>query len=113
MVALHPEGVDRNAEKMPVIQEQIKVALHPEGVDRNRLSLRISRRSRTSPSTRRAWIEIVMRRHFQNLKNVALHPEGVDRNRVACAGGRVGFGSPSTRRAWIEINLHDRTLFMT
>ena len=31
LVALHPEGVDRNAEKMPVIQEQIKGRPPPGG----------------------------------------------------------------------------------
>ena len=57
-VALHPEGVDRNA----TIQTMCKldlVALHPEGVDRNFLLVRL----------------------VGNVRAVALHPEGVDRNR--------------------------------
>ena len=33
-----------------------------------------------SPSTRRAWIEIVPYLRPYNLSGVALHPEGVDRN---------------------------------
>ena len=35
LVALHPEGVDRNLAANPVVLA-IAVALHPEGVDRNR-----------------------------------------------------------------------------
>ena len=34
-----------------------------------------------SPSTRRAWIEIVKMQKMTNEVEVALHPEGVDRNR--------------------------------
>ena len=35
-----------------------------------------------SPSTRRAWIEIVRGEHAKRIVDtVALHPEGVDRNR--------------------------------
>ena len=33
-----------------------------------------------SPSTRRAWIEIVVFTTFYTYSIVALHPEGVDRN---------------------------------
>ena len=33
-----------------------------------------------SPSTRRAWIEIILRPVFGATCPVALHPEGVDRN---------------------------------
>ena len=36
----------------------IVVALHPEGVDRNKESLIVAKKSTLSPSTRRAWIEI-------------------------------------------------------
>ena len=58
LVALHPEGVDRN-HAMGVQRAEAKdVALHPEGVDRN---LRISSA---------LWCA----------SRVALHPEGVDRN---------------------------------
>ena len=35
VVALHPEGVDRNSRKCQRRRKQMKVALHPEGVDRN------------------------------------------------------------------------------
>ena len=79
-VALHPEGVDRNyygqGYGLPAA-----VALHPEGVDRNTLHERGKLRRITSPSTRRAWIEMYV------------HYEGFH--------GR--YWSPSTRRAWIEI----------
>ena len=58
LVALHPEGVDRNTPGMREVVTLKEVALHPEGVDRN-----ISRQAKggyyyTSPSTRRAWIEM-------------------------------------------------------
>ena len=56
------------------------VALHPEGVDRNMYKFFIVRRVLSSPSTRRAWIEIIYR------------------------GKNLGTSvSPSTRRAWIEM----------
>ena len=35
LVALHPEGVDRNLASAAVQVSGIHVALHPEGVDRN------------------------------------------------------------------------------
>ena len=56
VVALHPEGVDRNLYRVDDLR-RARVALHPEGVDRNRYSFR----------------------HFFRPR-VALHPEGVDRN---------------------------------
>ena len=57
-VALHPEGVDRNGFKEPTVPEML-VALHPEGVDRNKIKGRDNRKTERSPSTRRAWIEII------------------------------------------------------
>ena len=78
-VALHPEGVDRNI--MQVLYERgYLVALHPEGVDRNRFCRPWKHGMGESPSTRRAWIEIINTNIFTNAKR-----------------------SPSTRRAWIEI----------
>ena len=35
MVALHPEGVNRNNEALTYLGISNTVALHPEGVDRN------------------------------------------------------------------------------
>ena len=62
IVALHPEGVDRNyygqGYGLPAA-----VALHPEGVDRNTLHERGKLRRITSPSTRRAWIEMYV--HYE------------------------------------------------
>ena len=101
------------------------VALHPEGVDRNPLTGFNDGKRRRSPSTRRAWIEIAhahfltasytvalhpegvdrnFQHHLLRLRfRVALHPEGVDRNRQSSSFGRSTLRSPSTRRAWIEI----------
>ncbi len=81
IVALHPEGVDRNA---PVLTARLccpPVALHPEGVDRNqRRGVEQIQRNPASPSTRRAWIEISSSCTCLTISAVALHPEGVDRN---------------------------------
>ena len=37
-------------------------------------------RSTASPSSRRAWIEIVLQQQYDNIQKVALLAEGVDRN---------------------------------
>ena len=58
LVALHPEGVDRNLKLVDIPKANKAVALHPEGVDRNICTL-----------------------CHERVSNVALHPEGVDRNR--------------------------------
>ena len=59
-VALLAEGVDRNCKRFYLCLTRILVALLAEGVDRN-----ISRNeqfdtSTASPSSRRAWIEIII-----------------------------------------------------
>ena len=79
LVALHPEGVDRNANAIAFIPNT-PVALHPEGVDRNLIKLSERQAGKQSPSTRRAWIEMIMPKYNM------LYAQ-----------------SPSTRRAWIEI----------
>ena len=56
-----------------------------------------------SPSTRRAWIEILSAATICAPPYVALHPEGVDRNTKDAPHFYVDTSSPSTRRAWIEI----------
>ena len=56
------------------------VALHPEGVDRNEHPKLRRYVAEMSPSTRRAWIEIVKDYKEYLSLEVALHPEGVDRN---------------------------------
>ena len=83
-VALHPEGVDRNHRSSGPYGRRYNVALHPEGVDRNSRSSSSISAQMSSPSTRRAWIEIT-----PPLSHLHFCP------------------SPSTRRAWIEIaHLH-------
>ena len=57
VVALHPEGVDRNPMKTKSPCRDAQVALHPEGVDRNLICAAVLPKAA-----------------------VALHPEGVDRN---------------------------------
>ena len=59
MVALHPEGVERNKMSASNGVHLLGVALHPEGVDRHA----------SGASPLRAG-------------KVALHPEGVDRNKI-------------------------------
>ena len=80
MVALHPEGVDRNILSPSIACPNLPVALHPEGVDRNKYCSK-------------SFITPV----------VALHPEGVDRNIDSVEFVTTVTWSPSTRRAWIEI----------
>ena len=80
-VALHPEGVDRN-NFLDYNVRRMGVALHPEGVDRNVEFRASGGKSVMSPSTRRAWIEMILS------KICGFYLE-----------------SPSTRRAWIEIRL--------
>ena len=60
LVALHPEGVDRNSELSGIIWDS-RVALHSEGVDRNVRMVQQPLHALKSPSTRRAWIEIPIR----------------------------------------------------
>ena len=59
VVALHPEGVDRNYYTLSPTPLK-PVALHPEGVDRNFFGYDIANLDRGSPSTRRAWIEMII-----------------------------------------------------
>ena len=60
VVALHPEGVDRN-HRLPKVARVVLVALHPEGVDRN----------------------LNIAHGLEYDLDVALHPEGVDRNQYS------------------------------
>ena len=84
-VALHPEGVDRNVKKRRKAGAAAVVALHPEGVDRNGVMLKENtEENEESPSTRRAWIEILPAGANGAPRMVALHPEGVDRNHNFC-----------------------------
>ena len=64
MVALLAEGVDRNDEtEMPFFREGY-VALLAEGVDRNNLLINRLIERIPSPSSRRAWIEILQTTSF-------------------------------------------------
>ena len=56
------------------------VALLAEGVDRNIMGLAVVRTDQTSPSSRRAWIEMTGNGHEPEYEYVALLAEGVDRN---------------------------------
>ena len=78
-VALLAEGVDRNLTKL-FEEYNSKVALLAEGVDRNIDINRKFTAAVRSPSSRRAWIEII---NFGYRGSV--------------------IPSPSSRRAWIEI----------
>ena len=79
LVALLAEGVDRNAKVREGLLSS-DVALLAEGVDRNYCSVGVPARIALSPSSRRAWIEILTRYPKQVAKEVALLAEGVDRN---------------------------------
>ena len=59
----------------------------------------------TSPSPRRAWIEISVRGIAAGTIIVALLAEGVDRNFRLPGANTIDPASPSSRRAWIEIML--------
>ena len=101
------------------------VALLAEGVDRNKRFMGENDTGPWSPSSRRAWIEIVPEVLVKIRFPVALLAEGVDRNKIALTDehnimvallaegvDRNTFDgkhrlaqsrSPSSRRAWIEI----------
>ena len=56
-----------------------------------------------SPSSRRAWIEMILRTVNAINDVVALLAEGVDRNNAVSDGLHILHKSPSSRRAWIEM----------
>ena len=60
-------------------------------------------RTRVSPSSRRAWIEISLNISANRVICVALLAEGVDRNACCDWLCKPLVESPSSRRAWIEI----------
>ena len=148
MVALLAEGVDRNDGDSTELEDIARVALLAEGVDRNHLrqgsgcgeggvallaegvDRNCSGRSRQSryssspssrrawieinlwwrmpvrtmsPSSRRAWIEIFRSARLSWISAVALLAEGVDRNFFHPLRELLRNWSPSSRRAWIEI----------
>ena len=102
------------------------VALLAEGVDRNLMASTVASTLSVSPSSRRAWIEILsykpdvqpayvallaegVDRNLMMLRSkrrlrVALLAEGVDRNLMQDERGVEIPASPSSRRAWIEMS---------
>ena len=60
-VALLAEGVDRNKNLFHQMLTFTRVALLAEGVDRNSTCSLVMGRRASSPSSRRAWIEIPWR----------------------------------------------------
>ena len=78
-VALLAEGVDRNISRSANAARFV-VALLAEGVDRNFLSTVPRPDALKSPSSRRAWIEILAQQTAAAPVTVALLAEGVDRN---------------------------------
>ena len=86
------------------------VALLAEGVDRNIRLCAFRLATKTSPSSRRAWIEMLSMGSGDLPAAVALLAEGVDRNINTVQNPETLKESPSSRRAWIEIStgLHSR-----
>ena len=80
MVALLAEGVDRNCAKQYRQPCEQPVALLAEGVDRNLDEMVEPLQKEVSPSSRRAWIEILAAARPPTGGVVALLAEGVDRN---------------------------------
>ena len=85
------------------------VALLAEGVDRNSKWFESYTGTLTSPSSRRAWIEIPQRGYLEKPEKVALLAEGVDRNMLSKIRPTTLKKSPSSRRAWIEIRMTSDT----
>ena len=56
-----------------------------------------------SPSSRRAWIEMIQHKLQVHKTGVALLAEGVDRNVYELNHSQSVYQSPSSRRAWIEM----------
>ena len=96
--------MDRNLSGLLACPYLIGVALLAEGVDRNKNIARMYGRILPSPSSRRAWIEIILLYKEARCDMVALLAEGVDRNEPIRFKGKED-GSPSSRRAWIEIRM--------
>ena len=103
-VALLAEGVDRNTNSSKALRG-IEVALLAEGVDRNINIPPVACGGIASPSSRRAWIEMLFDISGSAAVAVALLAEGVDRNTASRSTAPCASPSPSSRRAWIEIFL--------
>mgnify|MGYP005791388023 CR=1 FL=1 len=103
LVALLAEGVDRNSSAAEYADCVEGVALLAEGVDRNSTACRCALMSCRSPSSRRAWIEIMVRILMGKSMYVALLAEGVDRNYPP-------LGGPVRRRVALLAEGVDRNL---
>ena len=79
------------------------VALLTEGVGRNRRQGQHRTCRPWSPSSRRAWVEMPVRKRAGCLPAVALLTEGVGRNSLTGVRWDESVRSPSSRRAWVEI----------
>ena len=95
--------MDRNCADPDNPNDRSKVALLAEGVDRNSAMCSPKSVFRRSPSSRRAWIEIIRFCSAISPSGVALLAEGVDRNHTGIPTPVSMGESPSSRRAWIEI----------
>ena len=102
-VALLAEGVDRNWLFSSAYLAISPVALLAEGVDRNFEWRNPETDLPKSPSSRRAWIEMLWSGAALARMAVALLAEGVDRNTSGNVTYTATTSSPSSRRAWIEI----------
>ena len=92
-VALLAEGVDRNTCKQ-CGKLSYGVALLAEGVDRNLDKFPEEEQEETSPSSRRAWIEISCPSGHPIIIPVALLAEGVDRNNTHLEVGHLCMSRP-------------------
>ena len=71
-----------------------RVALLTEGVDRNTCEVECKALGNESPSSRRAWIEILFDQLDRAGVPVALLTEGVDRNTLSAASAPHTSGRP-------------------
>ena len=106
-VALLAEGVDRNI-VVTLRAAVLPVALLAEGVDRNWSRASKPPECKPSPSSRRAWIEIIAPKVFN--PSAVMSPSSrrawIEIGRPRCSGHSPT--SPSSRRAWIEIDRQPR-----
>ena len=92
-----------NETKAEIFFSVFAVALLAEGVDRNLTAKEGQKNDLSSPSSRRAWIEISRSARAAQSSCVALLAEGVDRNSSNNVIFTPHLMSPSSRRAWIEM----------
>ena len=101
-VALHPEGVDRNRKTAPrMVKSKRSPSTRRAWIEIGSWTRR--KQLRTSPSTRRAWIEI-QRKHscfYPTPPSPSTRRAWIEISLLSKCGDRIQ--SPSTRRAWIEI----------